>query len=70
MDIDFATTKLEKVCLTSRALVREFGSAVSEAFERRYAFLEAAPSLADVPAGRLIAVTFWAGTARASGQWP
>jgi len=47
--IDFSTTKLEKLCLNSKALVKEFGKDVGGAFQIRYAFLEAAPSLADVP---------------------
>jgi proteic killer suppression protein len=49
LDIDFATTKLEKLCLSSKALAKEFGSVVGKAFENRYTFLEQAPSLADVP---------------------
>lgn len=49
MDIGFATTRTERLCLSGKALSREFGSVVGEAFQKRYAFLEAAPSLADVP---------------------
>ncbi|MER8748084.1 system killer suppression protein [Mesorhizobium sp. M1050] len=49
MDIEYATTKLEKLCLSSKALVKEFGTVVAGAFQNRHAFLAAAPALADVP---------------------
>lgn len=49
MEIDFANTKLKKLCLNGRTLETELGAPVAKAFRLRYALLESAPSLHAVP---------------------
>ncbi len=48
MDITFRIRKLEKLCSSERALVREFGEACARKIARRLVVLEAAECLAHV----------------------